>query len=34
VIVFENSAHFPWLDEPDAFLDAITDWLTRRQLIS
>ncbi len=33
VIVFENSAHFPWLDEPDLFFDAITDWLTRRELI-
>jgi proline iminopeptidase len=34
VIVFENSAHFPWLDEPDAFFDAINEWLTSRQLIS
>ena len=33
VIVLENSAHFRWLDEPDAFFDAITDWLTRRRLI-
>jgi proline iminopeptidase len=33
VIVFENSGHFPWLDEPDIFFDVITDWLTRRQLI-
>ena len=34
VIVFENSAHFPWLDEPDAFFGSITDWLIRRHLIS
>jgi proline iminopeptidase len=33
VIVFENSAHFPWLDEPAAFFDALMDWLNRRQLI-
>ena len=33
VVVLENSAHFPWLDEPDAFFEAVTDWLTRRGLI-
>jgi proline iminopeptidase len=34
VTVFENSGHFPWLDEPAAFFDAIADWLSRHQLIS
>ncbi len=33
VLVFEESGHFPWLDEPDAFFDGITAWLTRRQLV-
>jgi proline iminopeptidase len=33
VAILENSAHFPWLDEPDAFFATITDWLRRRQLV-
>jgi proline iminopeptidase len=33
LVVLENSAHVPWLDEPDAFFATITDWLRRRQLI-
>jgi proline iminopeptidase len=33
VIVFEKSAHFPWLDEPEAFFAALTDWLTIHQLV-
>ena len=33
VVILENSAHFPWLEEPDAFFATITDWLSRRQLI-
>jgi pimeloyl-ACP methyl ester carboxylesterase len=33
VIVFEDSAHLPWLDEPDNFFDTITVGLTRRHLI-
>jgi proline iminopeptidase len=33
LIVFEHSSHFAWLDEPDAFFDTVTDWLTRRHLI-
>ncbi len=31
--MLDNSAHFPWLDEPEAFFDAMTNWLTRRRLI-
>jgi proline iminopeptidase len=33
VVVFENSAHFPWLDEPDRFFDLIPSWLRRRRLV-
>jgi proline iminopeptidase len=29
VIVFEESSHFPWLDEPEAFTAAIRQWLER-----
>jgi proline iminopeptidase len=27
VVVFEESSHFPWLDEPDAFFPAVWTWL-------
>jgi proline iminopeptidase len=30
VIVLEHSAHYPWLDEPDAFFTAVKGWLTAR----
>ncbi len=30
LVVFEHSAHFPWLDEPDLFFATISDWLRRR----
>jgi proline iminopeptidase len=33
LVVLEDSAHFPWLDEPDAFFEATADWLTRRRLV-
>ena len=26
---FENSGHFPWLEEPDAFFDAVRSFLAR-----
>lgn len=30
LVVFEQSGHFPWLEEPDAFFAAIRDWLGRK----
>jgi proline iminopeptidase len=27
VVVFEQSGHFPWIEEPDAFFDTIKSWL-------
>jgi proline iminopeptidase len=27
VLLFEQSGHFPWLDEPDAFFPAVKGWL-------
>lgn len=33
VVVFEHSAHFPWLDEPDRFFDLVPSWLRRRGLV-
>lgn len=29
LVVFEESGHFPWVEEPDAFFGAIRDWLGR-----
>ncbi len=29
LVVFERSGHFPYLEEPDAFLDAVCGWLRR-----
>jgi proline iminopeptidase len=29
VVVLEDSGHFPWIDEPDAFFVATTGWLGR-----
>ncbi len=29
VVVFEESSHFPWLDEPDAFFATTRQWLQR-----
>jgi proline iminopeptidase len=29
LVWFENSGHFPWLEEPDAFFGAVKDWLAR-----
>jgi proline iminopeptidase len=28
VVVFEESSHFPWLDEPEAFAATLHEWLT------
>jgi proline iminopeptidase len=33
LVVFENSAHFPWMEEPDAFFATVLGWLARRELI-
>jgi proline iminopeptidase len=30
VVVLEHSAHYPWLDEPDAFFAAVHGWLAAR----
>jgi proline iminopeptidase len=27
VVVFEESGHFPWIEEPDAFFATVTGWL-------
>jgi len=32
VVVLEESAHFPWMEEPAAFFAAVRDWLGRRGL--
>jgi proline iminopeptidase len=29
VVVLDDSGHFPWIEEPDAFFDAVVDWLER-----
>jgi proline iminopeptidase len=29
LVVFEESAHFPWLEEPDAYFGTVRDWLAR-----
>jgi len=33
VVIFEHSAHFPWLEEPDLFFSSVLDWLRRRDLV-
>ena len=33
VMIMEESGHFPWLDEPDAFFPAVAGWLRRRGLV-
>ena len=30
--IFEESGHFPWLEEPDAFWDLVEAWLRRHEL--
>jgi proline iminopeptidase len=32
LVVFEDSGHLPWLDEPDRFFDVVGDWLDRTLL--
>jgi proline iminopeptidase len=32
VVVFDESSHFPWLDEPDAFFTTLTHWLQRHDV--
>ena len=29
LVVFEDSGHLPWLDEPDRFYDVVGEWLDR-----
>ncbi|HEX6658326.1 MAG TPA: alpha/beta hydrolase [Ilumatobacter sp.] len=29
VVVLDDSGHFPWIDEPEAFFAAVVDWLDR-----
>jgi proline iminopeptidase len=29
VVIFEDSGHMPWIDEPDMFFDTIAAWLDR-----
>lgn len=33
VVVFEESGHFPWLDEPEVFFPAVTGWLAGTGLV-
>jgi proline iminopeptidase len=30
LVVFEHSGHFPWVEEPDSFFDALRSWLAGR----
>lgn len=32
LVVFENSGHLPWVEEPDAFHDCVSGWLQRLDL--
>jgi pimeloyl-ACP methyl ester carboxylesterase len=33
VVVFEESSHFPWLDEPEAFTATIRHWLEQQGVL-
>jgi proline iminopeptidase len=33
VVIFEDSSHFPWLDEPGLFFATIRVWLQRHGMI-
>jgi proline iminopeptidase len=33
MVIFEDSGHLPWMEEPEAFFDTVTDWLTRHALV-
>jgi proline iminopeptidase len=33
LVLLEQSGHLPWLEEPDEFFPAVTDWLERRGLL-
>jgi proline iminopeptidase len=33
VVVFEGSAHFPWIEEPDEFFDTINSWLRAHDVV-
>jgi pimeloyl-ACP methyl ester carboxylesterase len=32
VAIFENSGHFPWVEEAQAFFAVLNAWLTRKAL--
>jgi proline iminopeptidase len=32
VVVFENSGHFPWLEEPEAFFTTLQSWYSMAQV--
>lgn len=29
LVIFEDSGHFPWVEEPDLFFDTVRDWIKR-----
>lgn len=31
--ILDHSGHLPWLDDPEAFVEAVTGWLRRRGLV-
>jgi proline iminopeptidase len=33
VVILDDSGHFLWFDEPDAFFTAVRDWLRRKHLV-
>jgi proline iminopeptidase len=33
VVVFEQSGHFPWIEEPDGFFDTIKSWLRAHDIV-
>jgi pimeloyl-ACP methyl ester carboxylesterase len=33
LVVFENSGHFPWIEEPELFIQTVKEWLEQRQLL-
>jgi proline iminopeptidase len=31
LVVFEHSGHFPWIEEPGIFAQAVKEWLKQNQ---
>jgi pimeloyl-ACP methyl ester carboxylesterase len=29
--IFEQSGHFPWIEEPDVFFNAVCSWLRQQK---